>query len=110
MALPGAAYAAPSAQTGSWLGEYFNNATLSGTPAFRRYSRSILFNWGVGSPSRAINRDSFSIRWTRTLSFASGTYRFRTIADDGVRVFVDNAPVIDAWADGPRAQRKPMCP
>jgi single-stranded DNA-binding protein len=83
------------------LGEYFNNATLSGAPAFRRYSRSILFNWGVGSPSRAINRDNFSIRWTRTLSFASGIYRFRTIADDGVRVFVDNAPVIDAWADGP---------
>jgi hypothetical protein len=84
-----------------WLGEYFNNATLSGSPVFRRNTRSIAFNWGTGSPSRAIPRDNFSVRWTRTFNLPAGTYRFRSVSDDGVRVWVDNTPVIDAWADGP---------
>ena len=104
MAVPGVARAAHAAQPAAapdlWLGEFFNNATLSGNPVLRRYTRSIAFNWGVGTPSRAISRDNFSVRWTRTLNVAPGVYRFRAVADDGVRVFVDNTAVIDAWQDG----------
>jgi single-stranded DNA-binding protein len=84
-----------------WLGEYYNNVSLSGAPAFRRYTRSIAFNWGRGSPSRAISSDNFSVRWTRTLNFGSGVYRFRAVTDDGVRVWVGNTALINAWTDGP---------
>ena len=95
-----------AAPTLYWLGEYFNNATLSGAPVFRRNARSIFFNWGVGSPNRSIPRDNFSVRWTRAFTFPTGVYRFGTVADDGVRVWVDNTAVINAWADGPsRAQQ-----
>jgi single-stranded DNA-binding protein len=108
LVLPQTALAAQKVETHAdavpsifWLGEYFNNATLSGSPVFRRNTRSIAFNWGSGSPSRYIARDNFSARWTRTFNLPSGVYRFRAVSDDGVRVWVDNTPVIDAWADGP---------
>jgi single-stranded DNA-binding protein len=94
---------APTQQGGSvyWLGEFFNNTTLSGNPVLRRATRALAFNWGRGSPSRSIARDNFSARWTRIYNLLAGTYRITTIADDGVRVWVDNRLVIDAWADGP---------
>jgi hypothetical protein len=32
--------------------------------------------------------------------FKDGTYRFKIRVDDGVRLWVDNALVIDSWHDG----------
>lgn len=39
------------------------------------------------------------MRWTRSLRFDPGNYRFRVKVDDGVRVFVNNAKIIDQWKD-----------
>jgi PA14 domain len=39
----------------------------------------------------------FSARWTRTKTYAAGTYRFSVTGDDGIRVLVDGTPVIDGW-------------
>ena len=44
--------------------------------------------------------DGFSVRWTRSATFAGGTYRFYARVDDGVRVWVDNVLIIDQWHDG----------
>ena len=33
--------------------------------------------------------DNFSARWTRTVNFAAGAYRFSVTGDDGVRLYVD---------------------
>jgi hypothetical protein len=89
------------AVTRFWRGEYFNNTTLAGRPALIRNSSAIAFDWGHGSPSIRIRPDDFSVRWTRTLNFAGGSYRFQARMDDGARVFVDNQLVLDAWATGP---------
>jgi len=78
-------------------GEYFNNATLAGSPSVVRNDKFIDFNWGVGWPDPKINADNFSARWTRTLLFRSGTFRLTARADDGIRVFVDNVLLIDEW-------------
>jgi len=86
--------------SGAWRGEYFNNASLSGSPTVVRDEADINFNWGYGTPAAEIPVDNFSARWTRTLSFAAGTYTFTATVDDGVRVKVDGAMVIDHWADG----------
>jgi len=83
-----------------WRGEYFANTTLGGTPALTRNDAQIDFDWGSGGPSAGLPADNFSVRWTRTLSFDAGTYRFRALVDDGIRVVVDGARVIDAWASG----------
>lgn len=84
-----------------WLGEYFNNTTLSGRPVIRRVTRRVLFNWGTAAPSRYIKRDNFSVRWSRPGVFVPGSYRIYARADDGIRVYVDNILVINDWRDGP---------
>jgi hypothetical protein len=59
------------------------------------------FNWGDGGPSSTCNvfGDYFSARWTRTVNFAQGVYRFTVFGDNGVRLWVDNQLRIDRWTD-----------
>lgn len=83
----------------TWRGEYFDNTTLSGAPKLVRNDGAIDFDWGNGSPDPSLPADNFSVRWTRTLGFNAGTYRFFASADDGVRVWVDGRLVVDAWVD-----------
>jgi len=82
-----------------WKGQYFYNDRLSGCPAFVRDDPTINFDWGAGSAGPLLSYDHFSVRWTRTLPFAGGYYRFYTRTDDGVRLWVDDTPLIDQWHD-----------
>lgn len=86
--------------TDSWRGEYFNNQTLTGNPALVRDERHIDFDWANNSPAPGtIGSDNFSVRWTRTLTLSGGQYRFTATSDDGVRLWVNNQLLIDAWRD-----------
>ena len=93
-ALP-AAMPSSAAATPTWHGEYFTNPTLSGAPTLVREDAAIDFDWNQGSPDPSLPADGFSVRWTRTLNLAAGTYRFVTYTDDGARLKVDGATVID---------------
>ena len=84
-------------QSTAWLGQYFNNANLQGSPVLTRYESSINYFWGTGSPDPVVPNNNFSARWTATLPFSAATYRFTLAGDDGVRLFIDNASVIDQW-------------
>lgn len=82
----------------SWLGQYYNNETLSGAPILVRNDSDIDFDWGYASPGAGVNVDHFSIRWTRTFTnLAAGTYVFHVIQDDGARLWVDNVVILDEW-------------
>jgi hypothetical protein len=81
----------------SWRGEYFSNRDLSGKPVLTRTDPAVDFDWKTGSPDSSIPADNFSVRWTHTLGFAGGTYRFYTSTDDGVRLYVDGKRIIDKW-------------
>ena len=83
--------AAVSAQSrGRWQGEYFNNMTLSGTPALVRTDEAINFNWGGESPHPGtISSDNFSVRWTGNIDGAPGQYKFIMSTDDGGRLWVN---------------------
>jgi PKD repeat protein/uncharacterized protein YraI len=83
-----------------WRGEYYNNTDLSGAPVLVRNDIDVNFNWGAGSPAANVPTDNFSARWTRSLYFDGATYRFHASVDDGVRLWVDDRLVIDAWYDG----------
>lgn len=89
------------AANGSWTGRYYNNTSLSGGQVLQRDDGTVLDFFWEGSPGPGVNADNWSASWTRTDNYAAGTYRFTTIADDGVRVFVDNVLIIDAWVDQP---------
>jgi len=83
-----------------WYGEYFSNAALSGGPVMTRSDSAIDFNWGWGSPDYRVPSDHFSARWTGTIWFdSSRTWTFYARSDDGVRMWVDDSLVIDAWHD-----------
>jgi PA14 domain len=82
-------------------GEYYDEMNLSGYMVVRYDAAPLSFNWGTGSPVAGIDADTFSARWTGTVQpTSSGTYTFYAVVDDGVRLWIDNQLVIDAWTDG----------
>lgn len=87
------------AHTGMWRGDYFNNRGLSGDPTFSRDDPAPYFDWGEGGPGGGIGGQDFSVRWTRPLFIPGGKYLFRVRADDGVRVWLDGAAIIDQWRE-----------
>src|SRR5215204_307700 len=87
-----------AADSGTWHGEYFAVAdplSAGATPILVREDPKIDFDWGANSPDASIPTDNFSVRWSRTLTLAAGSYRFTTNTDDGVRLKVDGVTVID---------------
>ncbi len=92
-----------AAASGGWRGEYYANATLSGTPVVR-WDNAVNFDWGTLSPMPGVlPADEFSVRWTRDVYLQAGTYQFYATVDDGVRIAVDGVPVIDQWIPQTRA-------
>jgi hypothetical protein len=91
---------APVSGITNWRGAYFTNKTLSGAPALVRDDAQINFRWGTGSPAPGvIGKDGFSVRWTRSLNLAAGSYRFSMTVDDGGRLWVNGHLLIGAWKD-----------
>jgi uncharacterized protein YraI len=91
--------------TANWRGEYYNNRFLAGTPVVIRDDANIDFNWGYGSPAAGIGSDNFSVRWTRSVYFEEGLYRFTGRYDDGMRAYVNGQTIIDDWTDGSSRSR-----
>jgi hypothetical protein len=59
------------------LGTYYSSNNLSGAAVLSRVDPTILFDWGQGSPTAAINPDNFSVRWTGQLEAPeTGAYTF----------------------------------
>lgn len=84
----------------TWTAEYFNNVSLSGSPAVSRQEGAIDYVWH-GSPLSGVNADQFSTRWRGSIPVDSGVYRLTVTADDGVRLWVNNRLVVDAWKEQP---------
>ncbi len=87
---------------GPWTGRYFSNIDLQGGPVVTRQDAQIVFDWGADSPASGVPADRFSVQWTGTFYFTGGTYRFIAMADDGIRVWVDDALIINGWKDQSR--------
>ena len=87
--------------TGPWRAEYYNNASLSGTPVLVRQEQEINYNWGLDAPWPSVDADGFSVRWSRNVDLPAGNYRFRILVDDGARLFVNGHTLIDAWKEQP---------
>lgn len=86
----------PSSE-GRWLSKIWFNHSLDSDWALVDTSDNISFDWGTKSPSFMIPKDNFSGRWSRTVSFEPGRYRFYARADDGIRVKINNLLILDEW-------------
>lgn len=89
----------PTPAITAWRGAYYANRTLAGAPALVRSDPSVSFNWDEGAPAPGLPSDNFSVRWARALNFENRIYRFYILVDDGVRLWIDDELVIDAWYD-----------
>jgi YVTN family beta-propeller protein len=90
---------APTYATGGLSATYFNNATLTGTPVLSR-TEAVNFDWASGRPAATVNTDYFSVRWVGSVIIpASGNYQFRTVSDDGVRLWVNASRLINNWTN-----------
>ena len=67
-------------------------------PEVSRIDPTVNFSWGSGSPASAIGADTFSARWTGQIEAPySGAYRFFTVSDDGVRLWVNGVQRVNHW-------------
>jgi glucose/arabinose dehydrogenase len=87
--------------------EFWNTPDAVGAPTIptgpadlQRDDATLDFDWGDGSPGAAIAADRFVARWTKSIVLTAGVYRFSGGRDDGLRAYIDNVPVIDAWTFG----------
>ena len=85
------------APAGVWHGKFYNNPDLMEPPAAEADFPWIGFEWGSESPMPGIWADNFSVRWTQTVHFEAGDYRFCMMIDDGGRLWVDDDLVVDEW-------------
>ncbi len=89
-----------SALRGGFNAEYFANKSLTGEPVLKRVDPEINFDWGMSGPAPGLPSDDFSVRWTgKIVPAESGLFRFGVLADDGVRVYVDNKLIAEDWTD-----------
>ena len=74
----------------SFSAQYFNNVDLSGAAIATVPNDSGYHDWGTGRPTTGINADNFSARFLGTFTAPeTGSYTFRTVSDDGIRLWVD---------------------
>ncbi len=103
----------PHSQTGydeginSLGATYWTNSELIGSPkcyetGVGHLTGSLSAAWLVGAPGcLGSTSDNWSGRYTgEVLLPQTGTYTFKILADGGARLWIDDTPVIDSWADG----------
>jgi len=94
-------YLPPAPQPGTGNGlrtDYFNDKELSRF-VLSTLNSTINFDWGSAViPVQGIGHNNFSIRWTGKIQpLYSEIYTFKTVSDDGVRLWVNGKKIISQW-------------
>ncbi len=75
----------------------------AGDDPYTMHDRELNLRYGMGSLDdikhlpTALPRDHFGTFATTTLSFPQGSWRIRTVSDDGIRVWLNDKVVIEDW-------------
>jgi outer membrane protein OmpA-like peptidoglycan-associated protein len=80
------------------IGEYYNGTNFD-NKVMTRTDPKIEFGWWQSSPQNGVvDREYYSVRWTgKLLAPETGKYLFSAKVDDGIRLWVNNVPLINAW-------------
>jgi glucose/arabinose dehydrogenase len=103
-----AVYQKASIWAGTGLtGKYYTNTNhFDNLPTFTRTDTAINFNWALASPAPGVNVDGFTVRWTGQVQpRTSGLYTFYVNSNDGIRLYVNNQLLINAWTNQTTTER-----
>lgn len=79
---------------------YWNNPKMEGKPLLSRVEPGVDFVLTGETPIPGVPKEQVSVRFEGFYEApATAKYTFVTRADDGVRLFIESKPVIDAWTD-----------
>ena len=94
------------AQKGAYV-EYFNNANLSGNPAYTAIEERYQGYWYNLSPAPGVSPENFSARYTGYISVPSdGLYEIFLASEGFGKLFLNNNLFIDNWGDANRRRGK----
>jgi hypothetical protein len=85
-----------------WKGEYFAASDLTGALLQIRDEGDGPLELAFGKArgrQRCLDREEFSARWTRKVTFANGIYRFTVEARERVRFLLDGETLVDQWQE-----------
>jgi beta-glucosidase len=78
--------------------EYFDNNALEGRPRLVRTDPRVDFGWTLNPPGPGIPFDWYSVRWTGRLTAPpEGVRALGVEGNDGYRLYVDGALLVDDW-------------
>lgn len=90
-----------SAQTNPWGSQFYNSTNFTAPIALATPSYATLdLTWNSnptdsgGIPVAGVPADNFSVIFTSSQTFQSGTYRFNVLADDRARVLIDGTEIL----------------
>ncbi|HYE05164.1 MAG TPA: PA14 domain-containing protein, partial [Planctomycetota bacterium] len=90
----------PPSGTGDGLTATYHDDMGLADARLTRVDGTVDFAWGEASPASVIAADTFSVRWTGSVEAAfTEQYEFLTTSDDGIRLWIDGALIIDQWND-----------
>ncbi|MBI3074527.1 MAG: hypothetical protein HYY84_20635 [Deltaproteobacteria bacterium] len=89
----------PKCKSGEWKAAFFKGTSLAGEPVFERCDAAIDFDWNGASAAAGLPATNWSARWTKVVSMTAGdATKFTVKANDGVRVKVGDATVLNWWS------------
>lgn len=78
--------------------ELWDNNALQGAPRVQRSDAQVNFGWTLNSPAPGIPYDWYSGRWTGRITVPTGEpLTLGVEGNDGYRLWVDGALVVDRW-------------
>lgn len=84
---------------GKFCATIYDGKDLTVSPVDTRLDDAIDFNWVNAPMLPNYLSDNFAVRWVGDFNFEAGQYTFASTTDDGVRVWLDDQLLIDAWRD-----------
>jgi len=86
----------------NWTGQFYDCIDLScNVEDTEVFASGLNFDWsGIpvdddGNQVDGIGANNFSVRFTSTQTFSSGSYEFQITANDGIRLYIDGVLVLD---------------
>ncbi|MDI6720852.1 MAG: PA14 domain-containing protein, partial [Candidatus Aenigmarchaeota archaeon] len=110
--------AKPVADTrGRFYANYYKNKDMTGltdsgvevsTLAQPHTEFSYSNDWLSGSPGHNLGNDGFSVKYYGDFCFEPGDYTFDIRSDDGHRVYIGDARIINKWEDSAKSSTSPQ--